>query len=110
MKSTKGFKERPIPSERSLIRDVYQQRSFYVTVGAIASAYLLYRISNSTKESGSESWISGLISKWTPSEQEWEQRNAIHTALMEKAASDRHLLHSQGPREFYDLRTPEYVN
>ncbi|OQD78309.1 hypothetical protein PENDEC_c001G01687 [Penicillium decumbens] len=85
-------------------------RSFYVTVGAIASAYLLYRITNSTKESGSESWISGLISKWTPSEQEWEQRNAIHTALMEKAASDRHLLHSQGPREFYDLRTPEMLN
>ncbi|KAJ5147666.1 uncharacterized protein N7443_000745 [Penicillium atrosanguineum] len=85
-------------------------RSFYVTVGSIASAYILYRISQSTQDSGSESWISGLISKFTPSEKDFEQRNAIHTALMEKAAADRHLLHSQGPRESYDLRTPEMLN
>lgn len=85
-----------------------QQRSFYVTVGSIASAYILYRIGS--QDSASESWISGLISKFTPLEKDFEQRNAIHTALMEKAAADRHLLQSQGPSESYDLRTPEYVN
>ncbi|KAJ5677398.1 uncharacterized protein N7477_003031 [Penicillium maclennaniae] len=85
-------------------------RSFYVTVGSIASAYILYRISKSTEDSGSESWVSGLISKFTPSEKDFEQRNAIHTALMEKAAADRHLLHSQGPRESYELRMPEMLN
>lgn len=28
---------------------------------------------------------------------------------MEKAAEDRHLLQSQGPREAYELKQPEYV-
>lgn len=85
------------------------QRSFYITVGSLASAYLLYRLSKSNQESGSESWISGLISKWTPSQEDFEKRNAIHTTLLEKAAADRHLLQSQGPREAYELRQPEYV-
>jgi hypothetical protein len=39
----------------------------------------------------------------------FEERNAIHTALMEKAAQDRHLLQSQGPRATFDLKQPEYV-
>lgn len=85
-----------------------QQRSFYVTIGSFASAYLLYRV-YSSQESGSESWISGLITKFTPSQEEFEKRNAIHTALLEKAAADRHLLQSQGPSETYELRSPEYV-
>ncbi|KAJ5266013.1 hypothetical protein N7524_007031 [Penicillium chrysogenum] len=72
-------------------------RSFYVTCGSIASAYLLYRVSQSNEKSSEPSWISGLISKWTPSQEVFEQRNAIHTAMMEKAATDRHLLGSQGP-------------
>ena len=80
-----------------------------MTVGSIASAFIIYRISKSTQESGSESWISGLISKYTPSQEAFEQRNAIHTAMLEKAAEDRHLLQSQGPREAYELMQPEYV-
>lgn len=86
-----------------------EQRSFYVTIGGFASAYLLYRLSKSNQESGAESWISGLISKWTPSQETFEQRNAVHTAILEKAAEDRHLLQSQGPSEFYELKQPEYV-
>jgi hypothetical protein len=86
------------------------QRSFYVTIGAFASAYVLYRLSKSAEESGSQSWISNLIQKWTPSEKLFEERNAIHTALMEKAAQDRHLLQSQGPRATFELKQPEYVH
>lgn len=78
-------------------------------MGSFASAYLLYRLSESNKASGSESWISGLISKWTPSQETFEQRNAVHTAILEKAAEDRHLLQSQGPSEFFQLKQPEYV-
>ncbi|KAJ5997647.1 hypothetical protein N7499_005958 [Penicillium canescens] len=85
-------------------------RSFYVTVGSLASAYLLYRVSQSNQDSGAPSWISGLISKWTPSQETFEQRNAIHTAIMEKAAEDRHLLQSQGPREAYELKQPDMMN
>ncbi|KAJ5247003.1 hypothetical protein N7468_001986 [Penicillium chermesinum] len=85
-------------------------RSFFVTVGGIVSACAIYRITKSTKESGSESWISGLISKWTPSQETFEQRNAIHTAILEKAAEDKHLLQSQGPQEFYQLKQPDLMN
>lgn len=95
---------------RPLTNDCFtQQRSLYVTVGAIAGAYALFRISKSNQDSDSPSFISGLISKWTPSQETFEQRNAIHTALMEKAAEDRHLLGSQGPREAFELMQPEYV-
>ncbi|RAH76427.1 NADH-ubiquinone oxidoreductase 178 kDa subunit [Aspergillus japonicus CBS 114.51] len=82
-------------------------RSFYVTVGTFASCYVIYRIHKATEESGSQSWISNLIQKWTPSEQVFEQRNAIRTAVMEKAARDRHLFASQGPSETYGLMQPE---
>ncbi|KAJ5563670.1 hypothetical protein N7535_008834 [Penicillium sp. DV-2018c] len=85
-------------------------RSFYVTVGSIVSAYALFRISKSNEESGSPSWISGLINKFTPDQEVFEQRNAIHTAIMEKAAADRHLLGSQGPPEAYSLRQPDMLN
>jgi hypothetical protein len=86
-----------------------QQRSFYVTAGSIASAYILYRISAASQESGSESFIASLVNKYSTPQEILEQRNAIHTALLEKAAEDRHLLQSQGPREFIELKQPEYV-
>jgi hypothetical protein len=87
-----------------------QQRSFYVTVGTIVSSYLLYRISASSQDSGSESFIAGLINKYSISQEVLEQRNAIHTALLEKAAEDRHLLQSQGHAEAVVLMQPEYVD
>ncbi|CAI7599901.1 hypothetical protein PENPOL_c008G03185 [Penicillium polonicum] len=85
-------------------------RSFYVTCGSVASAFILYHVSKSNEESGSPSWISSLIEKWTPSQEVFEQRNAIHTAIMEKVASDRHLLGSQGPAEAFSLRQPDMMN
>ncbi|KAJ5952374.1 uncharacterized protein N7479_010787 [Penicillium vulpinum] len=85
-------------------------RSFYVTCGSIASAFALYHVSKANEESGSPSWISDLISKWSPSQEVFEQRNAIHTAMMEKAASDRHLLGSQSQAEAFTLRQPDMMN
>ncbi|KAJ5702887.1 hypothetical protein N7488_010435 [Penicillium malachiteum] len=85
-------------------------RSFYVTVGSFASAFLIYRYTKASKESGSESWIGNLITKYTTPEEVYEQRSAIHTALLEKAAEDRHLLQSQGPREAYSLMQPDLMN
>ncbi|KAJ5884040.1 uncharacterized protein N7473_010926 [Penicillium subrubescens] len=85
-------------------------RSFYVTAGSIASAYILYRISSASQESDSESFIAGLVNKFSTPQEVLEQRNAIHTALLEKAAEDRHLLQSQGPREFIELKQPDMFN
>ncbi|EAU38690.1 conserved hypothetical protein [Aspergillus terreus NIH2624] len=82
-------------------------RSFYVTIGSFASCYVLYRLSQANENSGSQSWISSLIDKYTPSEKVFEERNAIHTVAMEKAAHDRHLFQSQGPRAAFELKQPE---
>ncbi|CEL08278.1 hypothetical protein ASPCAL11429 [Aspergillus calidoustus] len=82
-------------------------RSFYVAVGTFASAFALYHFTKATKESGSQSRISSFIEKWTPSEKTFEQRNALHTAAVEKAASDRHLFISQDLKSNYELRNPE---
>ncbi|PWY72508.1 NADH-ubiquinone oxidoreductase 178 kDa subunit [Aspergillus sclerotioniger CBS 115572] len=119
------FARRSVPSARLLLRNQQPRRfdshaahhaapvnesfgrSFYVTIGTFASCYVLYRLNKANEESGSPSWISNLIQKWTPSEQVFEQRNAIRTAVMEKAASDRHLFASQGPRETFELKQPE---
>ncbi|KNG87889.1 NADH-ubiquinone oxidoreductase subunit, partial [Aspergillus nomiae NRRL 13137] len=37
----------------------------------------------------------------------FEERNAIRTVVMEKAAHDRHLFQSQGPRAVFELKQPE---
>lgn len=73
------------------------------------TGYLFYRYHKSTQESGSQSWISGLLERFAPEQKVFEERNAIRTMAMEKAASDRHLFHSQGPPEHVDLLQPEYV-
>lgn len=86
------------------------QTSFYVVIGTFTSAFILYRWSKSNQDSGSTSWISTLIEKWSPSEETFEKRNAIHTVAMEKAAADRHLFLSQGPQAHYQLRQNEYVS
>lgn len=78
-------------------------------MGAFAGSYVLYRMHKSIKESGSETWFSGLIAKWTPSEKVAEYRNAIHTAALEKAAHDRHLFMGQKQADTIQLRNPEYV-
>ncbi|KAE8144188.1 NADH-ubiquinone oxidoreductase subunit [Aspergillus avenaceus] len=82
-------------------------RSFYVTVGTFASAYVLYRLTELNKQADGQSWIGNLIQKYTPSEKVFEERNAIRTLAMEKAAHDRHLFQSQGPRVAFELKQPE---
>lgn len=84
-----------------------RQRSFYVTIGTFASAYLLYRWSKSAEEAGSKSWVSSLVDKWATPTETLEHRNAIHTAALEKAAHDRHLFQSQGPSAHYELKHNE---
>ncbi|KAL1965983.1 hypothetical protein VTN77DRAFT_4923 [Rasamsonia byssochlamydoides] len=84
--------------------------SFYVAVSTFAAGYILYRIDKASKESGSESWISSLIRKWMPSEKIFEERNAIRTAALEKAAVDRHLFISAPGKEYIELKDPELFN
>lgn len=78
-------------------------------MGTFFGSYVIYRIYMSNSESGKESWISNLITKWTPSEKVFEERNALHTVAAEKAAHDRHLFMAQSQRETVGIRSPEYV-
>ncbi|KAL4802898.1 hypothetical protein BDV18DRAFT_47038 [Aspergillus unguis] len=80
--------------------------SFYVAVGTFASCFALYHFTKPTGETASQSWITNLIQKWTPSEKTFEQRNAIHTAAAEKAAQDRNLFLTKGASESYELKDP----
>jgi hypothetical protein len=79
------------------------QPSFYVTISTFAAGFVLY------KSFSEDSWISGLISKFTPDEKIFEQRNAIRTAAQEKVAADRHLFFGAPSKDFVQLKDPEYV-
>ncbi|KAL4872188.1 hypothetical protein BDV12DRAFT_193634 [Aspergillus spectabilis] len=81
--------------------------SFYIAVGTFASSFLLYKYAQPSKDSDSRHWFTGFVEKWSQSEKVLEQRNAIHTAAVEKAAQDRHLFNSQAPSTHYELRHPE---
>ncbi|KAJ9195466.1 hypothetical protein DTO166G4_3095 [Paecilomyces variotii] len=83
---------------------------FYISIATLASGYLLYRVSKAKQESGSESWITGLIQKWTPPEELWERRNAIRSAAMDKAAEDRHLFMSAAQPSTIELKDPDIFN
>ncbi|KAL4774078.1 hypothetical protein BDW60DRAFT_15134 [Aspergillus nidulans var. acristatus] len=82
-------------------------RSFYVTVGTFASCFALYQFTKPGKDADSQSALTRLIEKWTPSEKVFEERNALHTAAVERAARDRHLFLSQAPSDVYELKSPE---
>ena len=84
-----------------------KQKSFYVAIGTFTFGYILYRIHKSNKESGSKSFISDIVEKYAPSQQIFEERNAIHSTVLEKAAHDRHLFASQNPPPTYEVRFPE---
>jgi len=83
---------------------------FYISLATLTTGFILYRLTQSTEMSGSHSWISSLIEKWTPSERIWEERNAIRTAAMEKAAEDRHLFLGARPNDTIDLLSQEVFN
>ncbi|CRG92169.1 hypothetical protein PISL3812_09225 [Talaromyces islandicus] len=80
--------------------------SFYVAVSTFAAGFVLYRITNASEDS----WVTRLIQKYTPNEKVFEERNAIHTAALEKAAADRHLFVGTPRSDYIDLRTPEVFN
>jgi len=83
---------------------------FYISLATLTTGFVLYRLTQSTEKSASHTWISSLIDKWTPSERIWEERNAIRTAAMEKAAEDRHLFLGARPNDTIDLLSQEIFN
>ncbi|KAL1990303.1 hypothetical protein VTN49DRAFT_6142 [Thermomyces lanuginosus] len=80
--------------------------SFYIAVSTVAVGYALYRIS----QSPGESFVTRLINKYWPDQKAFEERNALHTAMLEKAAVDRHLFYGAPARDYVELKDPELFN
>jgi hypothetical protein len=66
---------------------------------------VLYRISKASDDS----FISRLITKYSPDQKVFEERNAIHTAALEQAAADRHLFVGATRQDYVNLRSTECV-
>ncbi|OKL56958.1 hypothetical protein UA08_07802 [Talaromyces atroroseus] len=80
--------------------------SFYVAVSTFAAGFVLYHVTKSSEES----WISRLINKYAPDQKVFEERNAIRTVALEKAAADRHLFVGATRQDYVELRTSEVFN
>ncbi|KAI1941787.1 hypothetical protein LOZ66_001268 [Ophidiomyces ophidiicola] len=66
----------------------------------------IYKYSTSDPEN--PPWITRVIQQYAPDQKLWEKQNALHTLVIEKAAEDRLLFHSQSPALTIDLSYPEY--
>lgn len=70
---------------------------------------LLYRVSAQGTGPDSQPAITRMINSYDGWRARWQERNDLHTQMMEQAASDRNLfLNSRGTRHV-ELKFPEYV-
>ncbi|OJD23857.1 hypothetical protein ACJ73_04789 [Blastomyces percursus] len=83
-------------------------RGFYIFLASVPIGLALYNYS--TSDPSSKPWMTRLIENYSPKESMWEQRNALHTAAIERAAADRHLFHSQSASLNLELSFPEAFN
>ncbi|KAH8885130.1 hypothetical protein GQ53DRAFT_369406 [Thozetella sp. PMI_491] len=67
---------------------------------------LVYSISQPSAD-GEAKGFTRLLTRWGDNNAEWERINSLHTAAIEQAAHDKHLLYyTQGVRHV-DLKYPE---
>lgn len=83
------------------------QSWFYIGAASLPIGLALYKFS--TSDPNSKPWITRLIEEYSNSGKTWEDRNALHTMAVERAAKDRHLFYSQNPPKTISLSCPEYV-
>ena len=91
----------------------HDQRGFYLTVAALPLSFAIYKFSRSTDGSSADSaqpLITRFIKSFSHWGETWEQRNSLHTAMIEQAAHDRNLFHSSPGSKHVDLKFPEYVS
>ncbi|KAI9662151.1 MAG: hypothetical protein M1831_002847 [Alyxoria varia] len=81
-------------------------KGFYVTLAVLPASYLTYTLSRPGAD-GKSHPVTQLLDKYSDWREEWEQRNAIHTRLVEQAGHDRNLfIHTPAPNHI-ELRFPE---
>ena len=88
------------------------QRGFYLTIAALPLSFAIYKFSRSADGSSADSaqpFVTRFIKSFSHWTETWEQRNSLHTAMIEQAANDRNLFHSSPGSKHVDLKFPEYV-
>lgn len=80
------------------------QRSFYILIfGILPGSVLLYNFSRNPYNP-----ITALLAKYSDYKDTWEQRNTLHTRMVEQAGHDRNLFLNTPDRGYQDLTFPEY--
>ncbi len=69
-----------------------------------------YKYSNSSSAEGQEkgqALLTKLIHSYSQYQKKWEDRNVLHTKMVEQAADDRHLFFGSQGSHAVELRFPE---
>ena len=85
------------------------QRGFWVTLAAVPVAFALYKVSLSSEDPAHQPWLTRVINSYDNWQKQYEERNTLHTKMVEQAAFDRNLFQSAQGSRMIDLRFPEYV-
>ncbi|KAI9857314.1 MAG: hypothetical protein M1824_004864 [Vezdaea acicularis] len=80
-------------------------RGFYITIAAVPLSILAYQLT-----SGEDSAFSNLLRRYADYRQTWEERNTLHTKMIEQAAFDRNLFQSGKANPHVPLRFQEIFN
>jgi len=84
------------------------QRGFYVAIAAIPVSFAIYKFTYS--DPSSKPYLHQIIEKYSDFKNQWDDRNALHTVMIEQAAHDRNLFQSERVDTEVELRFPEWVN
>ena len=81
------------------------QRGLFITLAALPVAYGIY--SATAGDADNKSALTRLIEKYHSYTEQWVDRNAMHTKMVEQAAFDRNLFQSSQGTKMVDLKFPE---
>jgi hypothetical protein len=73
----------------------------------VPTGYALYAISR--QDPNAPGFLTRLIDQYTEKQEKLLATNALHTAMMEQAGSDRVLFMNTTPQTYVDMKFPEYV-
>lgn len=85
-----------------------QQRSLYIAVAAIPTAYILYTVSRPGTDSSPHPFTR-IINAYADLQSTWVERNNLHTKAVERVAHERNLFFNTPQPNHHELRFPEYV-
>lgn len=82
-----------------------QQRGFYIALAAIPASFALYKLSRQGTDE--KPWLTRFIDSFSGYRSTWDERNSLHTKMVEQAGADRALFHNSPGSGHIELRFPE---